>query len=105
MDFAKLFSFDGRVGRAPYWIVSLLVFIPAAIIFYINDTAGYVTYLVAYFIVLTPSVKRWHDREKSGWWVLIGLIPFIGCLWALIEQGFLPGTPGANRGGSPGSGL
>ena len=42
------------------------------------------------------STKRWHDRGKSGWWALIVLIPIVGGLWALIEQGFLGGDEGAN---------
>jgi uncharacterized membrane protein YhaH (DUF805 family) len=38
--------------------------------------------------------KRWHDRDKSGWWSLIGFIPIIGGLWMLIELGFLgPSSP------------
>jgi uncharacterized membrane protein YhaH (DUF805 family) len=45
-------------------------------------------------------VKRFHDRDKSGWWVLIGLIPIIGVIWLLIELGFLKGTPGPNRFGT-----
>jgi uncharacterized membrane protein YhaH (DUF805 family) len=46
---------------------------------------------------LAVSIKRWHDRGKSGWWVLIALVPLIGGLWALIETGFLPGTSGTNQ--------
>jgi hypothetical protein len=46
-------------------------------------------------------IKRFHDRDKSGWWVLIWLIPIIGAIWLLIELGFLKGTPGPNRFGSP----
>ena len=41
--------------------------------------------------------KRWHDRDKSGWWALLNLIPVIGTLWILIECGFLRGTYGGNR--------
>ena len=43
------------------------------------------------------QVKRWHDRGKSGWWVLIALIPLVGPIWAIIETGFLPGTSGPNE--------
>jgi uncharacterized membrane protein YhaH (DUF805 family) len=46
---------------------------------------------------LALQVKRWHDRDKSGWWVLIAFIPIIGAFWVLIECGFLDGTPGPNR--------
>ena len=43
------------------------------------------------------DIKRWHDRDKSGWWMLITLVPIIGSSWLLIELGFLKGTPGPNR--------
>ena len=43
------------------------------------------------------GIKRWHDRDKSGWWSLIAFIPLIGFLWVLIECGFLAGTSGSNR--------
>ena len=48
---------------------------------------------------LSVAAKRWHDRGKSGWWMLIGLVPIIG-LWAIIEPGFLRGTEGPNRFGN-----
>jgi|GEM_PF-2137419 len=57
-----------------------------------------VVYLV--FVVwtgLAMQFKRWHDRGYSGWMVLIGLIPVIGTIWALVELGFLKGTAGPNK--------
>ena len=46
------------------------------------------------------GIKRFHDRNKSGWWYLIVFIPIIGGLWFLIECGFLKGTDGDNDYGS-----
>ncbi len=43
------------------------------------------------------TIKRAHDRDRSGWFLLIVFIPFIGSLWLLIELGFLRGTVGGNR--------
>lgn len=43
------------------------------------------------------GVKRFHDRGKSGAWVLIQFVPFIGAIWYFIEAGCLAGTPGPNR--------
>lgn len=60
---------------------------------------------IAIFIVsLATSVKRWHDRNKAGLWVFINLIPIIGGIRALVEQGFLSGTDDANTYGLPSSG-
>ena len=52
--------------------------------------------VLAFWISLAVGVKRWHDRNKSGWWMLIILVPVIGSLWYLIECGFLKGTTGPN---------
>ena len=57
---------------------------------------------IMFFIwIFWPSVavqaKRWHDRNKSAWWIAIGLIPVVGPVWAFIENGFLPGDAGENR--------
>lgn len=49
---------------------------------------------------LAVTAKRYHDRDKSAWWMLIALIPIIGIIWLLIELGFLKGTDGPNRFGS-----
>src|SRR6476619_2368481 len=50
-------------------------------------------------------IKRFHDRDKSGWWVLIGFIPIIGAIWLLIEVGFSPRHTGAEPVWSTGDGL
>ena len=49
------------------------------------------------WISLAVAVKRYHDRDKSGWWLLIVFVPVIGGLWYLIECGFLRGTDGHNN--------
>jgi uncharacterized membrane protein YhaH (DUF805 family) len=49
---------------------------------------------------LALAAKRWHDRDKSAWWILITFVPVIGGFWALIENGFLKGTEGPNRFGA-----
>ena len=102
--FSDLFSFKGRNNRAKFWIIQLAI---AAILFFaamfdltISDGEIGVIYIIAVLIILIPSlanqVKRWHDRNKSGWWIFIALIPIIGSIWALIETGFLRGTDGPN---------
>ena len=49
---------------------------------------------------LAINVKRWHDRDKSGLWILIGVIPILGPIWNFIETGCLRGTVGPNRFGN-----
>lgn len=59
-----------------------------------------VVFAASLFTSLAMQAKRWHDRGKSGWWSLIGLVPVVGTFWLLIECGFLRGTTGSNRYGS-----
>jgi uncharacterized membrane protein YhaH (DUF805 family) len=114
-----LFSFDGRVGRGPYWallVVSLLLFgamgaVGVMDVLYGNPdqaggsggTMGLVLMLVSLAFLwpaLAIQAKRWHDVDKSGWWVLINLVPALGALVALVFNGFIAGSNGPNRFGS-----
>ncbi len=56
---------------------------------------------IVILLTLWPSIciyaKRWHDRNKSGWWSLIMFVPIIGGIWLLVELGFLRGTEGPNK--------
>ena len=111
MDIRRLFSFEGRINRQTYWIIAVIFFIIYAVLAALMQSknngvialAG-IVYLALIVPSLATGVKRWHDRDKSGWWVLIALVPVIGAIWSLIELGFLPGTPGNNRFGAPSSG-
>jgi uncharacterized membrane protein YhaH (DUF805 family) len=54
-------------------------------------------YSLAVFIPnLAVSVRRLHDSDRSGWWILIAFVPFIGGIWLLVLY-LLSGTPGPNR--------
>lgn len=118
-----LFSFEGRIGRAPYWYFTLAVVIVMAIVMGVTGfsafnaanmqagaappslgAAGLLFPLVCLLILwpaLAVQAKRWHDVDKSAWWILIGLVPFVGGLIALVFNGFIAGTPGPNRFGNP----
>ena len=99
-----LFSFEGRATRLEYWMFNVAVFIGLIIVSIIGAVLGeeaatiifYLLGLVYIWSLIAIQVKRWHDRDKSGWWILINFIPIIG-FWAFIENGFLPGTEGKNR--------
>ena len=63
---------------------------------------GSIFVLIFYLFVITwpgiaVSVKRWHDIDVSGWWVLIGLVPYVGWLILLVFNGFSRGSIGRNR--------
>lgn len=100
-----LFQFEGRINRAKFWLAGASLYIAFWILwgiaFATESSAMFslvaILSLLAIWPYLAVAIKRWHDRDKSGWWVLIALIPLIGPIWALVETGFLPGTPGPNQ--------
>jgi len=103
MDYKDvLLSFDGRIGRSDFWLKGILpIFVVLLIISALDSyITGGVIYLLASIISIYPNVavgvKRFHDRNKSGWWVLISLVPVIGAIWYLVECGILKGTDGDN---------
>jgi len=114
-----LWSFEGRIGRAHFWLGLLLVIligVAFGIVVGLIDGGenlqrpqemGPVASVIAVIGLLTMTiaqlavyVKRFHDRGKSGWWVLIAFVPVIGFFWILIELGMLAGDPGPNAYGS-----
>jgi uncharacterized membrane protein YhaH (DUF805 family) len=107
-----LFEFDGRINRGKFWagiaamwaisialwiLIGIAVAINSSVIWIVFGFLGLVVYVAMIWMGLAVSIKRWHDRGKSGWWVLIAFIPLIGGIWALVETGFLEGDPGDNE--------
>ena len=102
-------SFEGRIPRKVYWLYGVLglfigTMLAIGVIFGLASVLGdwvsvlaIPVYIMVIWASLAIQVKRWHDRNKSGWWVLIGLIPIVGPIWQLVECGFLEGTPDANQ--------
>jgi uncharacterized membrane protein YhaH (DUF805 family) len=115
MDWKKfLFSFEGRISRKAYWIyfvVSLLLGIGLQVAaigtggFSMDPNAAPPSIPIWFWLVQIPLLwiglavmaKRWHDQDRSGWWTLLILIPFLGFLIVIIMLGFIGGTPGPNR--------
>ncbi|RKU27514.1 DUF805 domain-containing protein [Candidatus Poribacteria bacterium] len=99
--FAILFSFKGRVNRAKFWMVNLLLIVVVGIMVLIYGEEGSVILfpfgILCFWAGLAITAKRWHDRNKSAWWILIELIPILGPIWAFVELGFCKGTDGPNR--------
>ena len=110
MNWRYLFtSMEGRINRQPFWIgvlVFVIINVVASILDAILNTPtigsgrGVIGLLVSLAMIypsICLSAKRWHDRGKSAWWILINLIPIIGWIWSLVETGVLRGTPGPNK--------
>lgn len=104
-----LFSFKGRMTRSDYWLKGFLPLLPVGIL---NNVLTYgvatdgarATAMVIGVMSLWPglalAIKRFHDRNRSAWFLLIFLIPIAGPIWFLVEVWFLRGTVGPNRFGN-----
>ncbi len=118
------FSFEGRISRSTWWMKYFLPVLGISIALNILDmilgtmwviapadpytgmpeqSAGILSMifgLVSIWIGLAAGAKRLHDRNKSGWWQLLWLVPIIGWIWMFVLLGFLRGTVGPNRFGA-----
>ncbi|MET9696455.1 DUF805 domain-containing protein [Streptomyces sp. NPDC006529] len=86
----RYIDFSGRSRRQEYWMFVLFNMIALIIVAVVDNLLG--TYPLLYGIyalaVLLPglgvAVRRLHDTGKSGWWMLIALIPLVGGIWLLV---------------------
>jgi uncharacterized membrane protein YhaH (DUF805 family) len=142
MDWTTLlFSFNGRINRGKYWL-AILIYVVVWVVFIVGGLiwlggmnidnlfslagAGLLLWLIAIIFLiagtwsgLAVGAKRLHDRDKSGWWVLLfwfgpsifgswqaatldggfilSLVAAAIAIWAFVELGCLRGTPGPNQ--------
>ena len=80
----KYATFSGRARRKEYWL------------FVLFNAIALVYALSAILPSFAVCVRRLHDTNRSGWWILICLVPFIGGIWLLVLM-LLDSTPGANQ--------
>lgn len=103
----KYAQFSGRARRQEYWLFQLAVcaFITvSSVLSAILPTAAgdivFILMMLVTFAVLLPmyavGVRRMHDTGRSGWWLLIGLVPIIGGVWQLVLLA-TAGDVGPNR--------
>lgn len=103
----KYMEFSGRASRSEYWYYSLGYVIGSIVVSIVGGLLGNIPHMVLMGLyslglllpALAVSVRRLHDLDKSGWWLLISLIPLLGAL-ALLFFYVQKGTTGPNRYGS-----
>lgn len=102
-------EFSGRSRRKEYWLFILLYVILSVVAtlldtsvfreMAINNEMGVVSLIVSVGLIIpliAVAIRRLHDTDRSGWWILLGLIPLLGGLVLLVFY-CLDGTPGDNR--------
>lgn len=102
----KYATFQGRAIRSEYWyftLFNLILNLMASVIAGASLGALTVLPVIVLIALLVPSIavsiRRLHDLDKSGWWVLLALIPLIGAIILLIWS-IKRGTVGLNRFGA-----
>ena len=100
--FSKYADFNGRAARPEFWWFALFNVIASTIVGFVSqaifgmDILSYIYALAVLLPGLGVAVRRLHNIDRSGWWILVGLIPLIG--WVLLIYWYAsPGTPGANQ--------
>lgn len=109
MPLKRYAEFSGRSRRKEYWMFVLGVIIAAVVLSIIEGIIGLSGMvggvygpltLILILAVIVPSIavqiRRFHDQDKSGWFLLLALIPFIGGLIVFVFM-CLEGTKGPNR--------
>jgi len=99
--FKKFADFKGRARRSEFWYFELFcVLISLIFSIFINEDVATIAMLITLIPNIAVSVRRLHDIDRSGWWMLIALIPIIGILlllfWATQE-----GSSASNQYGEP----
>jgi uncharacterized membrane protein YhaH (DUF805 family) len=102
-----LFGFEGRIGRGRFWagqlpvlalgwlyqanVERLLVeWMPGSI--FMGFAVALILALPLFWIQAAITIKRCHDRGKTGFWSMLLFVPVVGLVWLVIDCGLLPGA-------------
>lgn len=95
-------GFSGRAHRTEFWMYALFNFIAIIVLSIIDGIIGTNGIIVTlyYLATILPGIavamRRLHDTDRSGWWMLVGFVPFIGGIVLLIFF-CMEGTSGDNQ--------
>lgn len=92
----------GRMRRHRFWLVTVSLWLAFAVLFQgLAALVGLKATLVLYPLMLvalfTCCARRFHDVDKSAWWLLLLLVPVLGPLWVFAELALRRGSAGDNR--------
>jgi len=107
----KYAVFNGRARRKEYWMFTLFNVIFSIVAIVLDNILGTASEDLGYGLIyglfglaiiiptLAITVRRLHDIGKSGWWILISLIPIIGGIWLFVLT-VTDSQPGDNQYGA-----
>ena len=92
--FRQYMTFNGRASRSEFWWFYLFHFIGLIILVNIHPVLFLLFFgtILPYFAV---SARRLHDTNRSGWWILLGLVPFVGLVLLILYV--QPSDEGTNQ--------
>ncbi|WMJ67812.1 DUF805 domain-containing protein [Stenotrophomonas sp. 24(2023)] len=114
MPLKRYAQFSGRTGRSEYWWFQLFIVIVSSPLYILSAYAGHtgsqglaltasglslLLWLAVALPCIAATVRRLHDTDRSGWWLLLAFVPFASL--ALLVFMLLPGNAGDNRFGAP----
>ncbi|KDN10761.1 DUF805 domain-containing protein [Gilliamella sp. Imp1-1] len=111
-------NFNGRARRQEYWmfilfnfllnlaltIVSMILISISTSLVSVTNIISFVAWAALFIPSLAVAVRRLHDTDRSGWWILIALVPLIGAI-VLLVFACSDSTPGSNQYGENPKGL
>ena len=101
--YSRYVDFKGRSPRAEYWWFQLYFFVVLFVLSFATAGLGETVsgavlglfYLAHIIPLIALTVRRLHDTDRSGWWILLALVPLVSLV--LLVFTILEGTKGPNR--------
>src|SRR4051812_17078147 len=93
--FAKFVDFSGRAVRSEFWWFFLFYVLVSIVAGILGHFVGAIAAVVMFLPMLSVQVRRLHDVGRTGWWLLIGLVPLLGIL--LLLYWAVQPSDGANQ--------
>ncbi len=102
---SNYFTFSGRGSRSEFWWFTLAMLLASIAAAVVDAVTGYsfaeaVVSLGTIVPAVAATARRLHDTDRSGWWMLIAIIPLVGAVLLIVWEASA-GTPGPNRYGPP----
>lgn len=105
MKLGRFFGAEGRVPRGQFWLQSLILWVVLYLLSAVLGplATGIVVWLVNGVVLVALvmlSIRRLHDRNCTGWWLLVVLVPVAGALWLVWQLALRRGVSQDNRWGA-----